>query len=136
MPLKLAVIALVVALSMPMLADALDAFDRDMQRTRCRLLAEDIRDRAEEAVAAGPGNVRIFHVERPTGVGMHLRIGGSPEDSDRILVTCSGMTAEVRCVDPRVLFNGTLDADIGPWDLVLEATAMTEGHNLDMRRSG
>lgn len=135
MPLKLAVMALVIALSMPLLAEASSGFERDLQQERCRRLAEAVRDRAEEAVRAGPGNVRVLLLSEIAGsAGLRLHLGGAAEDSDRIVVSTDLLRVEVRCVAPRVLFNGTLDAEVGPWLLHLEATAPGAGFNLDARR--
>jgi hypothetical protein len=135
MPLKLAVMALVLALAMPLLAEASSGFERDVLRERCRRLAEAVRDRAEEAVAAGPGNVRVLLLSEIAGsAGLRLRLGGLGDEKDRIAVSTDSVLVEVRCVAPRVLFNSTLDAEAGPWLLYLEAIAPGAGSNMDARR--
>jgi len=135
MPLKLAVTALVIALSMPLLAEASSGFENDIKRERCRRLAEAVRDRAEEAVAAGPGNVRVLLLSEIAGsAGLRLSLGGMADEKDRIVVSADSVRVEVRCVAPRVLFNGTLDTEAGHWLLYLEAIAPDAGSNLDARR--
>jgi hypothetical protein len=137
MPLKLAVIALAVSVSLPALVEASTSFNDEMRKNRCRSLAEAVRNKAEEAVAAGPGNVRVLHLgELQLGEGMRIKAGGPRESADLIVVSIGDIAEEVRCVDPRALFNGTLDEEIGAWDLVLEATELDNGHNVDLRRSG
>ena len=83
-PLKLAVMALVIALSLPLLTEVSAGFTKDVLRERCRRLAEAVRDSAEEAVSAGEGNVRVLLLSAIAGSeGLRLRLGGVPDEQAR-----------------------------------------------------
>jgi hypothetical protein len=135
MPLKLAVMALVMSLSMPVLMEALSSFGDDVTRERCRRLVETIREKAEAAVAAGPGNVRVIHLDEYGILEARLRLGGGSGEEDLVTMTSGKIVMEARCVDPRVRFNGTLEEDVGNWVLILEATMADSNGNLNARRS-
>jgi hypothetical protein len=78
--------------------------------------------------------VRLVDMSSFDGAVARLRLGGA-DGQDIVSVSAPTASYEVRCVSPRVLFNGTLEMETGDWTLRLEATGLQDGHNLDMRRA-
>lgn len=76
MPLKLLMVALLLAISLPVVAKSIDGYQASVGQAAVRAEASRLAAAIAEVYAAGEGNVRVVTVELPPGPGSRLEVGG------------------------------------------------------------
>ena len=91
MPLKLLIMSLLIALTVPAVIGSMDGFERSTARTMLEAEASRLGRVVEEVVTAGEGNRRVADISIPLSAARYalsLEIGGDVNSTSSMAVRC------------------------------------------------
>ncbi len=86
MPLKLLIVSLLLALSVPIVLENLEEYGKKVDLAAMKSQIKELKRAAEAVFLAGPGNARMLKIDLPTSA--QIILGGDLESTDSFSIRC------------------------------------------------